>query len=266
MKHSVTISNRQRSLVIQTPEGIVFPLLIASPIRRYFALFIDLLFIMALSTTLGQAVRIFGIISRDFASAATIIIYFLISQGYRILLEWKWQGRTIGKRFMRLQVMDEQGLRLRFSQVVIRNLLRFFDQLPMFYLLGGTTMLINAWGQRLGDIAANTIVIYHPKIPDPDLDHILKTPFNSFRSFPHLVAKLRQRLSLREANLAFQALLRRDELDADARLDLFKKLRIQITQQVTFPEQATEGISDEQYIRNVVDILFRVRAFGDSDR
>jgi hypothetical protein len=30
---------------------------------------------------------------------------------------------------------------------------------------------------------------------------------------------------------------------------------------VTFPAEATDGISDEQYIRNVVDALYRTRSF-----
>ena len=57
-------------------------------------------------------------------------IGFAISVGYAIFTEWFWRGQTVGKRLLRLRVIEEQGLRLQFSQIVTRNLLRFVDMLP----------------------------------------------------------------------------------------------------------------------------------------
>ncbi len=122
---------------------------------------------------------------------------------------------------MSLRVMDVQGLRLQFSQIVIRNLLRFIDSLPACYLVGGLSCLLSPKSQRLGDLAANTIVTREPKIPRPDLEQILTHKYNSLRDYPHLVARLRQRTSPREANIALQALLRRNELDPISRVELF---------------------------------------------
>jgi hypothetical protein len=166
----------------------------------------------------------------------------------------------VGKRLFHLRVMDAQGLHLQFSQVALRNLLRFVDSLPAFYLVGGVVSLLNSRGQRLGDLVANTIVVRHLKLPEPDVDQLMAGKYNSLRDYPHLEARLRQRVSAHEAALALQALLRRDQLDAQARVDLFEHLASHFRSVVVFPPEACEGITAEQYVRNVVDVLFRPRA------
>jgi hypothetical protein len=83
--------------------------------------------------------------------------------------------------------------------------------------------------------------------------------YNSLRDYPHLEARLRQRVSPREAGLALQALLRRNQLDSQARLDLFEQMAAHFRSLVLFPAEACEGITAEQYVRNVVDVLFRPR-------
>jgi hypothetical protein len=83
--------------------------------------------------------------------------------------------------------------------------------------------------------------------------------FNSLRQYPHLAARLRQRISPAEAAVAMQALLRRDEFDPIARVELFDDLAAQFRAKVVFPPEATDGITDEQYLRNVVDVIYRTR-------
>ena len=111
----------------------------------------------------------------------------------------------------------------------------------------------------LGDIAAGTVVVHLPKHAEPDLDQLLAGKFNSLRAHPHLEARLRQRVSPDEARLALQALVRRDELEPAARVTLFADLAAHFKALVTFPPEDTDAMPDEQYIRNVVDILFRTR-------
>jgi hypothetical protein len=60
-----------------------------------------------------------------------------------------------------------------------------------------------------------------------------------------------------EAGIALQSLLRRDQLNPEARLELFAEIASHMKQIVEFPQEAMEGITDEQYVRNVVDLLFR---------
>lgn len=244
-------------LNIQTPEGIIFSLKLACPVTRFLAWTIDLAVVAAASTVMNQLLSLFGVISQDIAMAASILGYFVLSVGYPILLEWRWQGQTIGKRILKLRVMDEQGLHLQFSQIVIRNLVRFIDALPFFYLVGGVAALVSGKAQRLGDLAANTIVVWTPPVSEPDLDSVLSDKYNSFRDHPHLEARLRQRVSPHEAGIALQAMLRRDDLDPVARIELFGNLAEYFKSIVPFPQEVTDGISDERYIRNVVEVLFR---------
>jgi uncharacterized RDD family membrane protein YckC len=244
-------------MVIRTPEGIEFSLRLAGPITRFLARAIDLATIIALMTILNVVFAILGIFSRDLAKAANIIGFFVISIGYSILTEWYWQGQTLGKKLLRLRVMDEQGLRLQPSQIVIRNLLRFIDSLPALYLVGGLVCLLNKRAQRLGDFAANTIVIWTPRIAEPDLKQLLASKYNSFREYPHLEARLRQYVSPAEAQIAVESIVRRNELDPGERISLFRDLSAHFKSIVSFPQEATDGISDEQYVRNVVEALYR---------
>ena len=254
------LSSRTNTLIIKTPEGIEFSLPLAGPVTRFPAWAIDLGTIIAIISILNIVLGILGIISRDLAVAANIIGFFVVSIGYGILTEWYWSGQTLGKKLLRLRVMDEQGLRLQFSQIVVRNLLRFIDSLPVLYLIGGLVCLFSQRAQRLGDFAANTIVTWSPRIFEPDLNQLLKDKYNSFREYPHLEARLRQHITPAEAQIAVQAIVRRDDLESQARIELFRDLSTYFQRIVTFPQEATDGISDEQYVRNVVEALFRPKA------
>jgi uncharacterized RDD family membrane protein YckC len=247
---------KTNTLLIKTPEGIIFSILLAGPVTRFLAWTIDLAVIISASSVVGAMLGIFGIVSIDFANALAILAYFLISIGYGILAEWYWKGQTIGKRLLRLRVMDVHGLRLQFSQIMIRNLMRFVDSLPGLYALGGVACLLSKRAQRLGDVAANTIVVRNQKITHPDLKQLVSGKYNSLRDYPHLVARLRQKVTPQDAGIALQSLLRRDSLQPQARVELFEQIYSHFRSIVEFPEEATYGITDEQYVRNVVDILY----------
>ena len=259
VKKNYMSRSKANTLTIRTPEGIVFSLQLAGPVTRFMGWAIDLAAISVISSMLNVVLGIIGIISRDIAMAVGILTYFVVSIGYGIATEWCWQGQTLGKRLLRLRVMDEHGLRLQFSQIVIRNLLRFVDSLPLFYMVGGLACLISHRAQRLGDFAANTIVVWNPSVSKPDLDQLLEGKYNSFREYPHIEARLRQRVSPQEAGIVLQAIMRRDELDSLARIELFHDIADHFKTMVAFPQEATEGISDEQYARNVVDVLYRTK-------
>ena len=250
---------RTSSLQIRTPEGIVFSQSLAGPATRFLAWLVDMLCIGVLVRALSYLLLAFQIVSPNLATAISYVGYFVLSIGYGIACEWGWRGQTVGKRLLRLRVMDAEGLRLQFHQIVIRNLLRFVDSLPLFYFVGGIVSWFNSNCQRLGDIAANTIVIRHPRLTEPDLDQLLAGKFNSLRQHAHLAARLRQRVAPAEAAAALQALLRRDDFEPVARVELFAGLAAHFRAKVPFPPEATDGVTDEQYLRNVVDIIYRSR-------
>ncbi|MEO8044193.1 MAG: RDD family protein [Spartobacteria bacterium] len=251
------IAARTNSVRVHTPEGITFSLLLASPLTRFLGCVIDVGCIAVLNSTLGYFTRALGLLSADFALAAQITGYFVISIGYGILTEWYWRGQTIGKRLLRLRVVDAQGLKLNFNQIALRNVLRCIDLLPGFYAVGGAVSLLNRHNQRLGDIAAGTIVIRHPVARRPDLDQLAVDKWNSLRDYPHLAARLRQRVSPRTAALTVDAIMRRQELEPSERLALFRELASYLKGVTPFPPEASDGVGDEQYVRNVADVLFR---------
>jgi uncharacterized RDD family membrane protein YckC len=248
------------ALPIRTPEGIVFSQTLAGPVMRFFAWLIDGLAVLAIMSVFAGAIRVFEPFSPGMVNAVLTIAFFVLNLGFSIFLEWARRGQTVGKKLFGLRVVDAEGMRLQFDQIVTRNLLRIIDLLPMAYVVGGLSCWLSAKCQRLGDIAANTIVIRIPVVAEPDLDQLLTGKFNSLRQYSHLAARLRHRVTPAEAAIALQALVRRDEFDAVARLELFDQLASYFQTKVPFPQDAIDGVSSEQYIRNVVDVVYRTAA------
>jgi uncharacterized RDD family membrane protein YckC len=224
-------------------------------VPRFLAWLVDVAAVMMIASITGKLLELLAILP-SLQLFLTPILYFVVWIGYGIFFEWLWRGQTPGKRLFALRVMDVEGLRLQFSQVAIRNVLRAVDALPAFYLLGGIVCCVNSKCQRLGDIAANTIVVRFPKLSRPEFEDLLGNKYNSLRAYPHLEARLRQEITPGEAALAVEALLRARSLDPVASLTLFEELAGHFKERVEFPPEATEFVSPEQYIRNVVDIIY----------
>ena len=74
------------TLTIRTPEGIEFSFLLAGPITRFLAWSVDFMAIMAANKLLTVLLGVVGILSRDLATAASILGYFVVSIGYGITL------------------------------------------------------------------------------------------------------------------------------------------------------------------------------------
>lgn len=112
------------------------------------------------------------------------ITMFVLVWGYYPLWEGLWQGRTPGKRTQGLRVVTVNGSPAGWGPILLRNLIRIVDFLPSFYGIGAIVMLVSRRSQRLGDLAAGTVVVRHHKAPDPlpvdagvagDLDAALDT-------------------------------------------------------------------------------------------
>jgi uncharacterized RDD family membrane protein YckC len=250
---------RQSTLEIETPEGVVFSYALATPLTRSLAWAVDAAAIGAMTYFIGRFTQSFGHVSTDWAGALTAILYFVAQTGYGMFLEWRWRGQTLGKRIFRLRVIDAQGLRLQLSQVVIRNLLRLVDSLPLLYLVGGTACFFNRKYQRLGDLAANTVVAREPVWEDPDIEELAPAKYNSLAAYPNLAARLRSRVDPEAVGLALTALGQRAGYEDAARLKVFHDLAGYFRGVVEFPEAALEGLTDEQYVRSVLRVVFASR-------
>jgi len=252
----VNLEDRIATVSVRTPEGVTFSFRIASPVLRLSALVIDWSAIMVAGGVAATIVGVLRMVSSDLAGWVSAVGYFVLSLGYDIAFEWLWRGQTLGKRVLNLRVVDASGLRLTFPQVVLRNVLRAIDILPLGYFVGSVAALVSRRGQRLGDLAAGTLVIWEPREPPPDFSVLRSDKYNSLRSYPAAMARLRQAVSPAEARIALKALQRRERLDPKERLRLFSDLAAHFRGKTTLPPETTEGVPDEQFVRNVVDALY----------
>jgi len=252
-------SARPSRLSIETPEGVIFSFELATPVTRALAWTVDTAAIAAGGLLLGQVGKFVSKASPDVASAVSVAGYFAVSTLYAIVLEWRWRGQTIGKRLFGLRVMDVHGLHLRLPQIALRNLLRLVDMLPFFYLVGGLTAVFSRNAQRLGDMAANTIVTRERRQEIPDLEQIAPSKYNSLLGQPHLAARLRSLVAPEAAALAVRAVTMRDGYDPRARVVLFRDLAAHFRSLVEFPDEAVENLTDEQYVRCVLRVIYGAR-------
>jgi uncharacterized RDD family membrane protein YckC len=87
------------------------------------------------------------------------IVAALLFGGYFVFFEAVMRGQTPGKKAMKIRVIRDDGTPVTLNEVLVRNILRLVDFLPVLYGLGGLVMFLNPLYKRLGDLAAGTIVV-----------------------------------------------------------------------------------------------------------
>ena len=94
------------------------------------------------------------------AASVLVIGFFALQWGYFLLFELLRDGQTPGKKVLRLRVLHSSGQPVSVRGSVIRNVLRIVDFQPAVTgVLGGGVMMLTGRSQRLGDLAADTIVV-----------------------------------------------------------------------------------------------------------
>lgn len=78
--------------------------------------------------------------------------------------EARWT-RTPGKRYFELRVVRADGGRVGYGAAFVRTLLRLVDWLPAVYLVGAALVRLTPKHQRLGDLAAGTVVVRPRTMP-----------------------------------------------------------------------------------------------------
>ncbi|RON51195.1 hypothetical protein BK666_04740 [Pseudomonas frederiksbergensis] len=153
---------------VETPEGIDLPLRPAGLMVRALAFTIDL---GLRGLILGLLLIVLAFLGKLGAGLGSILL-FGIGWWYMVLFEVLNQGRSPGKQWMGLRVVQDDGTPVGWSASLLRNLLRFVDLLPFGYFLGAISCLQHPTFKRLGDLAAGTLVIYseqklsRPNLPD----------------------------------------------------------------------------------------------------
>ncbi|HEY0062359.1 MAG TPA: RDD family protein [Telluria sp.] len=145
-------------LSLTTPEGVRLLLTPAGPFLRASAMLIDYLILAVIWGTLMAIVP-----SGPTIHGILYVLLFFLYWFYPILCEVYWDGRTVGKRATGLQVVRANGLPVGWRESSLRNLLLVADVLPLCFLTGLLSMMIDSRFRRIGDIVAGTLVIHLEK-------------------------------------------------------------------------------------------------------
>jgi uncharacterized RDD family membrane protein YckC len=144
-------------VTIATPEGVELELVLAGVGSRFAASLLDV--VIQLGAIFALAVVLGPLGSSGYVVAAYLVAVFLILFAYDITLETWNRGRTVGKLAAGLRVVRVGGEPEGFLTAAVRNFLRIVDFLPAFYVVGVISILVTSRNQRLGDLAAGTLVV-----------------------------------------------------------------------------------------------------------
>ena len=240
-----------RQYRLTTPEHVCFSYQLAGLFTRATAYLVDagicVLILLGVVFLAGAIPAVLWII-------IWLFTLFFVVTGYFIFFETIWQGQTPGKRMMHIRVMDAGGGRLSLANIVIRNLVRMLDVLPLLMLFGGATALLNAECRRLGDMAANTIVVRDRKAQLPRSVVRRQARHNSFMQDSALRNRIISRIGPRQRDLIMDLTLRRNQLDAPVRERMFSDVADYCRRQLGLTD-TSRYLSDEQTVINVALIL-----------
>jgi uncharacterized RDD family membrane protein YckC len=151
-------------LNIRGLTGVDMTLRVAGPGTRAYAFIIDwhIRLLVALAWVLAGLVVgliVGGNFKKDalrlFFIAPALVVYFL----YHPVLEVVMRGRTPGKRMAGARIVTLEGETPGTGALLMRNLFRLIDSLPVAYLVGLVCCIFTAQRVRIGDLAAGTLLI-----------------------------------------------------------------------------------------------------------
>ena len=151
-------------VTIATPEGVTLELVLAGLGSRFLARLLDSVIqgAIIIALTVGLAAFNAGTnVGGGVLVAIVTILIFLVIFVYDVAMELLNGGRTVGKVAAGIHVVGNGGEPVSFMASAIRNILRIVDFLPVFYLVGATSIVATGRDQRLGDLAGGTVVVRH---------------------------------------------------------------------------------------------------------
>ncbi|MGH1540195.1 MAG: RDD family protein [Arenicella sp.] len=151
---------------VETPEGVDLHVDVSGIVVRFIAFGIDFLIRGFVLVVAMWVFVYFGILGDGTANALTgvyFILFFILEWFYPVLFEVLRNGQTPGKKWMKIKVINEDLTPVTWGASITRNLLRSVDFLPFVYCFGMLSMILSNKFQRLGDLAAATLVVYVDK-------------------------------------------------------------------------------------------------------
>jgi uncharacterized RDD family membrane protein YckC len=237
-------------LTIVTPEHVHIRLEPAGAGSRFLAILIDSVIAFAISLTIGSI--FLRVLPRGMAMAFFVTVQFVVTWGWHLFFEVRRQGRTPGKRMLRIRVVDARGLPVTLYQSLVRNITRVLDFAPAFYGIAAIVTLLSPARRRLGDIVADTVVVRdaQPLVYEGKLAAVRR--FNSLRT-PRVQRLIRHRITLDEREFLLTLCLRAERMSPAARYDLFEEVAAVYREKLSIEE---ERMSGENLVRDLTAVLF----------
>jgi uncharacterized RDD family membrane protein YckC len=251
-------------VTIQTPEYVQIPFETAGLATRALAKLLDFVCLAFILIPLGIISMLASGMADNpqqgwssfvgaiiiFLTAATPILYFTC-------LEYWMKGQTIGKKVMGIRVIHDNGERVSFPAVFLRNLMQIADMFPGFYLAGMLSIFFHRQEKRLGDMVAGTLVVMERKGEREEL-------FFRFAKLDFLpqeleILKKLASISADRYRLLESFLLRRSTLRAEIRQYLADQMM-----KKWWPEIETKPGHEEEFLEKVY--LYLRQTFYPADR
>jgi len=150
---------------IATPEGVELELVLAGLASRFIAEVLDSLLILLLVGLLVAVAALAGGTAGLVIGTVALGGLLLIVVAYNVAFEVLAAGRTPGKRANGLRVVMERGEPVGLHASAVRNLVRLLEGPATFYVPAIVSILVTRRNQRLGDLAAATLVVREPAPP-----------------------------------------------------------------------------------------------------
>ena len=220
-------------LSIETPEQIKITYSVAGIGSRFYAALVDFAILIPI-LFIGYYIIVRAILDLDekygnWLAALAGIATFVLQWGYYMIFEIATNGQSPGKRVLGLRVIKAQGYPISFSDSAIRNIVRIVDMLPFAYGIGLLTMLLNKNWQRLGDLAAGTLVVKEDAKASP---HQAKTPTVQKSTFVYADWIKPEQVTDTELVATREYLSRRESLPRLRRLQLARTIGTPIAQRM----------------------------------
>ena len=153
-------------ITLQTVTGVDVELTIAGPGSRTYAFVIDWhirVLVASAWLLVGHLIYFGGLRMTKSAGPGymlwvwlpTLFIYLF----YHPVLEIAMRGRTPGKRIAGVRLVTREGDIPSAGPLLLRNVFRLLDSLPICYLVGLISVVVTDHNVRIGDIAAGTLLV-----------------------------------------------------------------------------------------------------------
>ncbi len=158
------------SINIRTSQNVIINYELAPLRDRFLGLFIDIIVVLAVTFLL---IFVLSRFNSELLNSIMRFAFFLLFLFYSLGMEVLNNGQTLGKMAAGVKVLKLDGSRPSLSDFLMRTIFHFIDTGICVGVLGGIFIATSEHKQRMGDRAANTVVVKLKTISNFSLKDIL---------------------------------------------------------------------------------------------